>query len=147
VQTARFPLHVDLRRSRCLSFLMVLLHAVAGGCLWVLPWPLAARCGLLATVGLSAWQALRPSTIVGLRLGEGGELALLGAAGEPVSVTVQADSTVFSQLIVLRVRDEEHGRLRSLVLLPDSMRAEHFRLLRLWLRWLAIPGGPAANGA
>ncbi len=142
----QFPLHIDVCRSRRLSYLIVLLHAVAGGCLWVLPWHLATRCVLLAMLGWSAWQALRPSSIVGLRLSEGGELALLSAAGEPVYVAVQADSTVFSQLIVLRIRDEEHGRLRSLVLLPDSMRAEHFRLLRLWLRWLANPGGPPANG-
>ncbi len=141
----QFPLHIDLRHSRRLSFLIVLLHAVAGGCLWVLPWHLAARGVLLAMVGWSAWQALRPSSVVGLRLTEGGELALLSAVDEPVYVAVQADSTVFSELIVLRVRDEEHGRLSSLVLLPDSMRAEHFRLLRLWLRWLANPEGPPAD--
>lgn len=142
----QFPLAIELRRSRRLSFLLFVLHGVAAGCLWVLPWPVAARCLLLVTLLLSAWQSLRPSTMVGLRLSESGDLALLDAAGEAVYVAVQADSTVFSQLIVLRVRDEEQRRLRSLVLLSDSMSAEHFRLLRLWLRWLASPQGQAANG-
>jgi hypothetical protein len=48
-------------------------------------------------------------------------------------------------LIVLRVRDDQ-ARRRSLTLLPDSLSADQFRLLRMWLRWRAAadllpPGG------
>ena len=127
----QFPITIELRRSRLLSFLTVLLHALAGGCLWVLPWPEAARL-LLPVVALSLAHALRPSRIVGLRLGERGELTLLFAGGDVLFGSVQADTAVFNRLIVLRVRDDENsGRLSSLVLLPDSMPAEQFRLLRL----------------
>jgi hypothetical protein len=66
----QFPITIKLCRSRFLSFLMVLLHVLAGACLWVLPWPSATRQGLLLVVALSLWHALRPSKIVGLRLGE-----------------------------------------------------------------------------
>nr|WP_287632348.1 protein YgfX [Accumulibacter sp.] len=100
----------------------------------------------MALVVLSAWRTLQPSTIVGLRLGENGELWFLSPGGDFVSVTVQPDAAVFSWLIVLRVREVGQGRLRSLALLRDSMPAEQFRLLRLWLRWLANPGGRAADG-
>ena len=131
-----FPITIELRRSRFLSLLMVLLHALAGACLWVLPWPAATtRHWLLLIIALSLWHALRPSRIVGLRLGEDGALTLLSGDGDSMFVSPQADTTVFSQLIVVRIRNDDRGRLPSLVLLPDSMPAEQFRLLRLWLRW------------
>lgn len=142
----QFPLRIELRRSRRLALLIVLLHLLAAGCVGVLPWPVAARCLLVGIIGVSAWQALRPSGIIGLRLDERGELALVRPTGEPLFVSVLADSSVFTQLVVLRVRDEEDGRRRSLVLLPDSMPAEEFRLLRLWLRWLTEPRDQAAGG-
>ena len=142
----QFPITIELRRSRLLSFLTVLLHALAAGCLWVLPWPEEARL-LLLIVALSLAHALRPSTIVGLRLCERGELTLLFAAGDVIFGSVQADTAVFIQLIVLRVRDDENaGRLSSLVLLTDSMPPEQFRLLRLWLRWRVNPGDSAVGG-
>jgi len=54
-------------------------------------------------------------------------------------MVVQPDTTVFSRLIVLRLRDDQ-GRLRSLAILPDSLPPEQFRVLCLWLRWLVNPG-------
>ncbi|SBT04342.1 conserved hypothetical protein [Candidatus Accumulibacter aalborgensis] len=131
----QFPLHLTLRRSRLLSFLIVWVHLLAGGCVWVLSWPAALRYGLLALLALSAWHALRRSPVVALRLTEGGELAFLSAAGDRVLVSVKPETVVFSQLIVLRARDDDQGRLMTLVLLTDSMSAEQFRQLRLWLRW------------
>lgn len=132
-----FPLHIELRRSRLLSFLTVWVHLVAGGCVWVLPWPAALRGGVLAILALSGWHALRRSVVVGLRLSEDGELAFLSTAGDRIAVSVRPDTVVFSQLIVLRARDEVQGSLRTLVVLPDSMSVEQFRQLRLWLRWRA----------
>ncbi len=142
----QFPIQIELRRSRLLAFLTVALHVLAIGCLLLLPWPALARGMLVLIVALSAWHALRPSPVGGLRLGEGGELAILRADSEPVAAVVQPDTAVFSWLVVLRVRNERDDRLDSLVLLPDSMSAEQFRLLRLWLRWLASPnGGPTGD--
>jgi hypothetical protein len=134
----QFPLGIELRRSRGLTWLLILLHLLAGGCLWLPPWPAAARWLLLAMVALSGWRALRASQVVGLRLGDRGELVLLSVAGDCPAVTVLPDTAVFSRLIVLRLReDDDRGRRRSLTLLPDSMPPGQFRLLRLWLRWLA----------
>ena len=97
-------------------------------------------------LALEAWRTLQPSTIVGLRLAENGELGFLSPDGDLRSVTVQPDSAVFSWLIVLRVREFGQGRLHSLVLLRDSMSVEQFRLLRVWLRWLANPQAHVADG-
>ncbi|WP_300319256.1 protein YgfX [Accumulibacter sp.] len=140
-----FPIDIELRRSRRLLLLIVALHLVAAACLLVLPWPPAPRYLLLSLVAVSAWQALRPSRIAGLRLLASGELICVLASGERVSAIVRTDTVVFSQLVVLRVRVSETGRGDSLALLPDALSAEQFRMLRLWLRWRAIPGEPGGR--
>ncbi|WP_300450348.1 protein YgfX [Accumulibacter sp.] len=143
----QFPLRIALRRSRLLASLLVSLHATAAACLWVLPWPLLPRGALLAVVAVSAWWTLRPSSVAGLRLQQDGALLLLLVNGEPLAVAIQSGTAVFSQLIVLRLRDDSGRRLRTLVLLPDSVSTGHFRVLRLWLRWRAGPSDHAAGDA
>jgi len=142
----QFPIAIGLHRSIFLVILQVLAHAVAAGCLVVLPWPWMLRGVFLLLVGGSLGYALRAPRIVGLRLAAADRLACLLADGDCVAATVLADSAVFSRLIVLRLRLGEETRVSSLVLLPDQMSAEQFRVLRLWLRWHAEPrsdGGTA----
>lgn len=115
------------------------MHAIAAGCLVALPWPWLLRGVLLLLVAGSLGYALRPSRIVGLRLAARDRLECLLAGGDRVAATVLDDSAVFSRLIVLRLRIGEEARASSLVLLPDQLPAEQFRLLRLWLRWHAEP--------
>ena len=100
---------------------------------------------LLLAVGISLGCALRPSRIVGLRLAARDRLECLLAGGDRVAATVLADSTVFTRLIVLRLRLGEETRVSSLAVLPDQMSAPQFRLLRLWLRWHAEPKEDAGN--
>jgi len=115
------------------------MHAVAAGCLVALPWSWLLRGVLLLLLAGSLGYALRAPRIVGLRLAARDRLECLLADGDRVAVTVLADSTVFSRLIVLRLRVGEEAWVNSLVLLPDQMPAEQFRVLRLWLRWHAEP--------
>ena len=115
------------------------MHAVAAGCLVALPWSWLLRGVFLLLLAGSLGYALRAPRIVGLRLAARDRLECLLADGDRVAVTVLADSTVFSRLIVLRLRVGEEARVSSLVLLPDQMPAEQFRVLRLWLRWHAEP--------
>ena len=137
-----FPIHVELRRSRLLTVLLILAHTLAAVCVWVLPWPALPTVILLSVIAASAWQTRRPPPVGGLRLTENGGLAVLSATAEPLSASIASGTVVFSQLIVLRVRNDEQDRLSTLVLLPDNMSsAEQFRVLRLWLRWRADPYG------
>ncbi|MBN8453897.1 protein YgfX [Accumulibacter sp.] len=135
-QQVQFPLDLELRRSRLLAGLTILLHLLAVACVWLLPWPLPARSLLLLPLAISAWRALRPSPFVGIRLGARGEFALRHVRGDIVACQVQPETTVFGRLVVLRVRDDQ-ARRRSLTVLPDSVSADQFRLLRVWLRWRA----------
>lgn len=144
-----FPIHIELRRSRLLAAVTVFLHVLAAGCVLVLPWPPAAHSLtylLLPLFAVSGWYALRSSRFVGLRVLGSGELDCLLASGDRVPVSIEPDTTVFSQLIVLRVRDQDTGSSDSLVLLPDSMSVAEFRLLRLWLRWRSDPSGRVGGG-
>ena len=139
----RFPVSIELHRSRFLSLLLVLSHALAFGCVFVLPWPWSGRLPLLVLIGVSVWRAWRPSRIRVLCLRAADRLDCRLADGTCVALEVGADSTVFSPLIVLRLRVGDEMRISSLVLLPDQMSSEEFRALRLWLRWHTEPSAGA----
>jgi toxin CptA len=140
----QFPIFIELRRSRFLVFLLLLFHSLAAACALALPWLL--RLALLGLIGLSAWRSLQPSKIVGLRLSERGGLDCLLTGSERTTALLLPDSVVFNQLIVLRMRIGEARRIVSIPLLPDSMSAEQFRMLRLWLRWRGEPSEPVGKG-
>ena len=136
----QFPLVIELRRSRLRVFLLVLSHGTAVVACWLLPWPLAWRGVVLLLVALSLLRALRPERIVGLRLAAPDRLACRLADGRLVGATVQAESSVFTRLIVLRLRLDEEGRPGrpcALVIVPDQLEAQQFRRLRVCLRWRA----------
>ena len=133
------PISIELRRSRLLLVLLILAHSLAAGCVLMLPWPALLRAILLLVSGVSLGYTLRPSRITDLRLCAPDRVDCLLSDGSRLPLDVQPESTAFSQLIVLRLRLGESKRVSSLVLLPDQMSAERFRLLRLWLRWRAEP--------
>ena len=144
----QFPTQLALRSSRRLSILSLVLHALAASSLVLLPWPPVLLWPLLVIILASAWQALKRPSVVALRLGQNGKLDLLYGDGQQVAATVDQGTSVFSNLIVLRTRDEEQRRLPNLVLLSDSVSVGQFRQLRLWLRWcvpLRAEAGDAAG--
>jgi toxin CptA len=135
----QFPVSIELHRSRILSLLIVLIHAIAAGCAGVLSWPWQVRLLLLVLVGASLKHAIRPPKILGLRLYRRDRLECWLVDGHFIPLAVLPDSTVFSRLIVLRLRMGEAKQICHLALLPDQMTAEQFRVLRFWLRWRTEP--------
>lgn len=142
----QFPVSIELHRSRFLSLLFVLIHALSAICLALLPWPWLLRLLLLALVGGSLWRVLQSHVIVGLRIHGRDQLDCLVIDGTRATLAIMPDSTVFDRLIVLRLRIGEERRIRNLTLLPDQMSAEQFRALRLWLRWHAEAKEGAEEG-
>ncbi len=131
----QFPVSIELQRSHLLTLLLLLFHALAAGSVIALPWDWLFRSVLLGVVGWSLWHSLYPHIIIGLRISGRDGLEGRLADGNRVSLTALPESTVFTRLIVLRLRNGEEKRVSSLALLPDQMSAEQFRCLRLWLRW------------
>lgn len=65
-----------------------------------------------------------------------GDVILLGARnGDQVTAKVLADSLVTPFITVLNMLPQGAYLARSVIILPDSLDAESFRQLRVWLRW------------
>lgn len=131
----QFPYLIELRRSRLFSLLLVFVHTIAACCIGILPWPVLLRSAFVILVGLSLRKTMRPSNIHGLRIPAPDKLEGVLIEGAREVLTILPDSTVFGQLIVLRLRIGDAKQLNQLVLLPDQMSTDQFRVLRLWLRW------------
>ena len=135
----QFPVFIKLHRSYRFTALLSLFHILAACSVIVVPLPWLVRMSLLALVGLSLWQVLRPSRIVGLSISSHDGLHCLLADDQRIPASVLADTTVFGQLIVLRLRIGNEKRASNVTLVSNHMSAKEFRILRLWLRWHTQP--------
>lgn len=79
-----------------------------------------------------AWLRL-PDSCVGASFGD--ETVLTLRSGRQLQGRLAGDALVTPYLTVLTVALDESRGTRSLVVLPDSLDAEAFRQLRLWLKW------------
>lgn len=131
----QFPFLIDLRRSYYFIVPLVLLHLLAAACLAAMDWPWTFRGTLILFVALSAWRVLRTDKITGFCLHKNGQLDSVSVDGVRIESDVLQGTTVFSQMIVLRLRLTGEKRATSLTLLPCHMTSEQFRRLRLWLKW------------
>jgi hypothetical protein len=137
----RFPATLQFKPSRRLRAALLFVHLlVFASLLPLLPaWSMAA-----AAVGLfwSLWRSWRRIAAPVLILGREGDLAWQDPGGEPLDVRILAGATVFSWLVVLRVRLDgggpAGGQGRVLVVLADSLAPADYRKLQVWLRW-ALP--------
>jgi len=135
------PLSVSIRPSRRLLLIQSAAHVAAAASVLAatLPAWLAALLLLLVGASLARLRATPPVAMLILR-GDG-RLETVGADGTATEAVVQPHTFVLSFLVVLLYRQE--GRSRALTLLADSLAAEDFRQLRLWLRWRSTAANPA----
>jgi toxin CptA len=108
--------------------------------------PLWAKAGLAFLVLFSLIYHLRrdawlsaSSAIVSLIL-DGEMIILISRGGEQFAARILRDTLVTPFIAVLNVLPEGTRLSRSMVILPDSLDAESFRQLRVWLKWGAQPG-------
>ncbi len=81
----------------------------------------------------------RAEDIAALVLGADGRLHVERDDGTREEAHLEADTTVYTGLVILRFRLS--GRVRTLVLLRRSIGNEEHRKLRVWLRWRALSVG------
>lgn len=81
-----------------------------------------------------------PSSYITLKVDSKNQLQLIRKDGKTLDVKVEKDSTVTPYLTVLNSRVEDASWLQglfghALIISPDTMNAESYRQLRVWLRW------------
>jgi len=135
----QLPLTLPLRRSRRLTIMLAVAHALAAATALSLSLPWGLKIVLLTAIIASAWLSLvrltGPNRICRLTLRDDGRLEFARVDGSCGEARLHPQTTVTAFLCVLLLRAQ--ARVEALVLLPDALAAEDFRLLRLWLRWRA----------
>lgn len=127
--------------SRYLAAMLITAHGSVCAALIPLTLPLWAKLALAFSVLFSlgyhlqrkAWLSA-PSACVAMTL-EGDQVALTMRDGARLDGPIARDSLVTPWLTVLNVLPQDARFVRSVVILPDSMDAESFRQLRVWLKW------------
>jgi toxin CptA len=121
--------------------MLIAAHGATLAALFPLAFPIWAKAALaffvLLSLGYNLWREawlLSPSASLGLML-EGDQWVLTTRNGKQLNCQILRDSLVTPYLTVLNVLPQGARFACSVVILPDSMDAESFRQLRVWLKW------------
>jgi toxin CptA len=131
----------NLQPSVYFTIALIASHGVALAVLAPLALPLWARIllasfvitSLLYHVWHDAWLLALSSNKT--LLVDGDMVQLVARNGDQVTARVLADSLVTPYITLLNVLPQGSYFTRSVIILPDSLDAESFRQLRVWLRW------------
>lgn len=130
-----------LQPSRYLAAMLITAHGATLVALLPLALPGWAKAALASLMLLSLMHHLRrdawlstPSAGVALML-ECDRVVLTTRGGEQLTGQILHDSLVTPFITVLNILPQGAHLARSVVILPDSLDAESFRQLRVWLKW------------
>ena len=139
-------LKITLQPSRILAAILVFAHgaamamvALAGMPLWL---ELIAIAALVASLVFDVRQTalLRaPDAVIGLEITADDRFSIQTRRGGWIGCEVLGSTYVTSFLTILNLKVIDSGRNTRAVILPDSLNAEDFRKLRVWLRWASLP--------
>jgi hypothetical protein len=141
----RLPtVRLQLRRSRIEAGALLALYLLALPMPWfaALSWwgRTLIDAGLLL-LAARQWRVWRQGPPISLRLLPDGTWAL-DVAGQELEAQQLSGAYVTAHLVVLPLK-LANGRVRRLVLWPDSATADELRRLRAWLRWGQRPAEAA----
>ena len=130
--------HIALSPSRGLMILMFTAHLLALLLVWSLIHPawVSASVALLILFSLiyTCWRIFHPD-VVELSVDVKHGLMIQVHSGERFAAIVSGDSLVTSFMSVLRMKIVGHRFSKSVLLLPDMLDEEQYRVLRVWLKW------------
>jgi len=127
------PVRISVKSSRRLLVIQSAAHFFAAAALLLSSIPLVLQVTLMLVVGASLAYQRKPLEDFNMVMLGDGTIEKVGAGDTAIRYQVDPQSVVFAFLVVLRLKDG--SKAISRVLLSDSMSAEDFRVLRLWLRW------------
>ena len=134
----QFPIHIGLRRSRFLELSLLLVALAACGAALTFPAALLLRLlatGLIGLLAFLAWRRLAPQ-FSEIRLERDGRIAVWLLGGSYIDAEIQPGAVVHPWLTIVRLRDEA-AQPHLLIVAMDSLAADDFRRLRVFLRWQA----------
>jgi toxin CptA len=134
--TAAAPaLRLDLKPSRLLAGVLIVVHGLAIAAAWISlsgwTWYVAGALVLASLGGCLARERSRP---VSLELREEGRASWRNRTGGWHEGRLGRNHFVSVALVVLELELEGRGR-KWVVLMGDSAPPDDFRRLRIWLRW------------
>jgi toxin CptA len=153
------PIQLDFKPSVLLSAIIVLMTLGACSILILLDfyWQIKLLTVILVVVSASyslcrVSLLLLPWSCVALSINAKNQMQLRLRSGDQLQVAVQKNSVVTPYLTVLNIKitnDDEfkklpfiarillliHRKVYSVAILSDSLEAESYRQLRVWLRW------------
>jgi toxin CptA len=131
---------IEFSPSRYLAVILIAAHAIAlSALLPALPLWAGAALAILLFISLlhyllrDAWLRL-PQSCAGLVLEVDG-VVLIRRDGVRLPCRIMPGSLVAPGLTVLNMQQQGARTARNVVILPDSLDAESFRQLRVWLKW------------
>jgi len=138
-------LTLSIHPSRWLRTALALLHLLAAAAVLLAYLAVWVQAVLLIAVAASLGLHLRPRPSLEIRCEADGRL-LLQKDGDWQVASLQPATMVTPWLSALQFRLGESRRTRTLAILPDSLPADDFRRLRVWLKWKAhVAGGKTAD--
>ena len=135
--THQAPLAMRIKPSRIGRGALLLVFLLALAAIGLADLALYGQLGaalLACAITLQAWRAPLPHE---LKLHADGRLEWRESAASWQAAIVLPRSTVSPWLCLLAYRTEGERRARYLTILPDSLKGDDFRKLRIWLRWRA----------
>ncbi|MBI1988389.1 MAG: hypothetical protein HYS65_01405 [Betaproteobacteria bacterium] len=137
---------ISLRPSRILAATLVLAHGAAVAMVVLAgtaPWLEAiAIAALVASLVFNVRQSALLRTadaVIGLEIASDDKFSIQTQRGGWIECEVLGSTYVISFLTILNLKRTDSGRITRAVILPDSLDAEDFRKLRVWLRWKRDP--------
>ena len=134
-------LKINLRPSWELAAILAVAHGAAIAAVVVVEMPLwltfVVMVALIANLSLELRHAsLRmPDAVVAIEVSSDNVLSVQTRRGESLEYEVLGNTYVLSFLAILNLKQTDSGASKRVVILPDSIAAEDFRKLRVWLRW------------
>lgn len=130
------------RPSRQLAILLFIAHLASFGLLWTLTAPLWFKVIITGLLVASLIYYLRQdafltssAAITAFKLTNAQKCITTTRSGAITKGSLLANTFVSPYLTVILIQSQGKWLSRSIVILPDSLDADTFRRLRVWLRW------------
>jgi len=135
-------LFIHLQSSCRLVTILCLAHLITASFLWPLALPLEVKAIIVVLLIISLLYYLRKDALLSaddavivLQLKEDMCCIVTTRSGQSITCRILGSTFVAPYLTVMNLQPAGKFFMRSIVILPDSIKVDEFRQLRVWLRW------------